>query len=199
MSRLFGSSSGSVLGTAGSKMSSFRKVTHCIFDMDGLLLDTENLYTQVTQSIAEPYGKTYTWEIKQTIMGLQRDEAAEAIVAALELPLTPAEYVEISTERINRVMEQCQLMPDTEKIYENILRDLLKSYNSPYPWPTRMKVMGTTEQRTCSILVNDLKLPCSVDEFLARFRRDQLLHLGRAPLMQELQRTHRYPIRPISA
>ena len=78
---------------------------------------------------------------------------------------------------------------DTEKIYENILRDLLKSYNSPYPWPTRMKVMGTTEQRTCSILVNDLKLPCSVDEFLARFRRDQLLHLGRAPLMQGQIRT----------
>ncbi|XP_052893339.1 probable pseudouridine-5'-phosphatase isoform X1 [Anopheles moucheti] len=120
MSRLFGSSSGSVLGTAGSKMSTFRKVTHCIFDMDGLLLDTENLYTQVTQSIAEPYGKTYTWEIKQTIMGLQRDEAAEAIVAALELPLTPAEYVQISTERINRVMEQCQLMPGAERLVRHL-------------------------------------------------------------------------------
>lgn len=103
-----------------SSSSSFRKVTHCIFDMDGLLLDTERLYTEVTQSIAEPYGKTYTWEIKQTIMGLQRDEAAEAIVAALELPLTPAEYVQISTERINRVMEECQLMPGAERLVRHL-------------------------------------------------------------------------------
>ncbi|XP_053670954.1 probable pseudouridine-5'-phosphatase isoform X3 [Anopheles nili] len=88
--------------------------------MDGLLLDTETLYTQVTQSIAEPYGKTYTWEIKQTIMGLQRDEAAEAIVAALELPLTPAEYVQVSTERINTVMENCQLMPGAERLVRHL-------------------------------------------------------------------------------
>ncbi|XP_058062733.1 probable pseudouridine-5'-phosphatase isoform X1 [Anopheles bellator] len=120
MSRLFSSSS--VLGAAGSKMASFGKVTHCIFDMDGLLLDTEVLYTQVTQSIAEPYGKTYTWEIKQSIMGLQRDEAAEAIVAALELPLTPAEYVEVSNDLINRTMEQCQLMPGAERLVRHLHR-----------------------------------------------------------------------------
>uniref|UniRef100_A0A2M3Z4S4 pseudouridine 5'-phosphatase n=1 Tax=Anopheles braziliensis TaxID=58242 RepID=A0A2M3Z4S4_9DIPT len=118
MSRLFSSSQ--VLGSTGSKMASFGKVTHCIFDMDGLLLDTEILYTQVTQAIAEPYGKTYTWEIKQSIMGLQRDEAAEAIVAALELPLTPEEYVKISTERINSVMEQCQLMPGAERLVRHL-------------------------------------------------------------------------------
>lgn len=105
---------------SSSAPSSFRKVTHCIFDMDGLLLDTERLYTEVTQSIAEPYGKTYTWEIKQTIMGLQRDEAAEAIVAALELPLTPAEYVEISTERINRVMAECKLLPGAERLVRHL-------------------------------------------------------------------------------
>lgn len=34
-----------------------------IFDMDGLLLDTEGIYTEVTQIIAERYGRTYDWGI----------------------------------------------------------------------------------------------------------------------------------------
>lgn len=98
----------------------FRKVTHCIFDMDGLLLDTENLYTEVTQCIAEPYGKVYTWEIKQTIMGLQREAAAAAIVKALDLPITAEEYVEISTEKINQLMGNCKMMPGAERLVKHL-------------------------------------------------------------------------------
>lgn len=99
--------------------SNFRKVTHCIFDMDGLLLDTE-------------------------------------------------------------------------KIYERILGDVCKSYNSPYPWATRMRVLGTTEQRTVSIIVNDLKLSCTVDDFLKKFREKQLLELGGAPLLKGAERLVRH-------
>lgn len=123
MSRLF--SSGSVLGASGATStatrmaSNFRKVTHCIFDMDGLLLDTE-------------------------------------------------------------------------KIYERILGDVCKSYNSPYPWATRMRVLGTTEQRTVSIIVNDLKLSCTVDDFLKKFREKQLLELGGAPLLKGAERLVRH-------
>ncbi|XP_055603369.1 probable pseudouridine-5'-phosphatase isoform X2 [Uranotaenia lowii] len=120
MSRLF--STGSILGAGGSsKMASnFRKVTHCIFDMDGLLLDTENLYTEVTQSIADPYGKVYTWEIKQAVMGLQREAAAAAIVEALGLPMTPEEYVIVSTEKINQLMGSCKMMPGAEKLIRHL-------------------------------------------------------------------------------
>lgn len=44
-------------------------------------------------------------------MGLQRDPAAAAIVKALDLPMTPEEYVQVSTEKINQLMSNAQLMP----------------------------------------------------------------------------------------
>lgn len=100
--------------------SNIRSVTHCIFDMDGLLLDTENIYTELTQVIADQYGKVYTWEIKQQIMGLQREEAAAAIIAALDLPMTPQEYVVVSTELILEMMPKCRMMPGAERLVRHL-------------------------------------------------------------------------------
>ena len=39
-------------------------ITHCLFDMDGLLLNTEDLYTLAQQEVLAPYGKKLTWELK---------------------------------------------------------------------------------------------------------------------------------------
>ena len=36
-----------------------------IYDMDGLLLDTEPFYTLVTQQIAQRYGKNFDWSSSQ--------------------------------------------------------------------------------------------------------------------------------------
>ena len=45
-------------------MTSFPKINAILYDMDGLLLDTENFYTDVTQQIVSRYGKNFDWSIK---------------------------------------------------------------------------------------------------------------------------------------
>lgn len=47
-----------------------------------------------------------------------------------------------------------------------------------------MKILGTTERRTCEIAVTELGLPCSVDDFQRQFSQSCLDNLGSAFLMK---------------
>ncbi|WP_225771670.1 HAD-IA family hydrolase [Pseudomonas sp. Marseille-Q5115] len=78
-----------------SASTSAPQVKAVIFDMDGLLLDTEGIYTEVTQSIAQRYGKTFDWSHKQHIIGRGARDLATYVVEALELPITVDEFLEI--------------------------------------------------------------------------------------------------------
>ena len=60
-----------------------------IFDLDGVLLDTEPLYTQATAAVAARFGKVYDWSVKRDCIGRGTLEAARIIVEALGLPLLP--------------------------------------------------------------------------------------------------------------
>jgi pseudouridine-5'-monophosphatase len=71
-----------------------RRRPHCaIFDLDGVLLDTEPLYTQATAQVAARYGKIYDWSVKRDCIGRGTLEAAHIIVEALGLPLSPQALV----------------------------------------------------------------------------------------------------------
>lgn len=72
------------------KVSEFR---HVIFDLDGVLLDTEGLYTQATQTVVGHFGKSFDWALKSRMMGRDALEAARVLVATLELPITAEEYL----------------------------------------------------------------------------------------------------------
>ncbi|XP_046812360.1 probable pseudouridine-5'-phosphatase isoform X2 [Lucilia cuprina] len=98
----------------------YKNVTHCIFDMDGLLLDTEALYTKATQQILDKYDKTYTWEVKMTLMGLRHMEMCERIVKIYNLPLTPEEYSKLQKEVNSQIMKNAELLPGAERLLRHL-------------------------------------------------------------------------------
>src|SRR6478735_12273176 len=67
--------------------------SHVIFDLDGVLLDTEKLYTEATQQVVGQYGKTFEWSLKSLMMGRHELEAAELLVQTLGIPITAHEYL----------------------------------------------------------------------------------------------------------
>lgn len=103
-------------------MQSFAKVTHCIFDMDGLLLDTETNYTKIAQKILEECGSTeiYTHEMKVQLMGLQIDEAAKSIVDHYNLPITADDFVRRNREIAIEWMPHVGLMAGADRLLRHL-------------------------------------------------------------------------------
>lgn len=64
-----------------------------------------------TQNILDPYGKTYTWEVKASVMGMQSHEMAARLVSVYELPMTPEEYLALAKEQYEKLMPNAALMP----------------------------------------------------------------------------------------
>lgn len=101
---------------------SFKPVTHVIFDMDGLLLNTEDIYTQAFQNIVSPYGKVYGWDTKVLTMGLKLDKGAQIIIDKMELPLTVEELIAKLNEQLYDLFSKSKLLPGAEKLISHLIK-----------------------------------------------------------------------------
>ena len=91
-------------------------ITHVIFDMDGVLLDTEKIYTAVTQEIVARYGKTFDWSIKSKMVGRPSIESARHLISTLDLPMSPEDYLEEREIVFQERMPEAQAMPGAEAL-----------------------------------------------------------------------------------
>ena len=87
-----------------------------IYDMDGLLLDTEGIYTEVTQEIVGEYGKVFDWSIKKNIIGRRSIQAAQIIVESLDLPITPQDYLDSRKDVLLEKFRDTQALPGAKAI-----------------------------------------------------------------------------------
>lgn len=88
-----------------------RPAQHIIFDLDGVLLDTEPLYTRATQEIVGEFGKTFDWSLKANMIGRDSREGARYLIDALELPITPEEYLQRRTPLLEGMFPEVDPKP----------------------------------------------------------------------------------------
>ncbi|XP_064540477.1 probable pseudouridine-5'-phosphatase isoform X2 [Drosophila montana] len=84
------------------------------------------------------------------------------------------------------------LLLDTERIYEEVTRQIAGTFNRPYPEVVRFRVMGTTEQRSAEIAVNECQLPITVGDFLQRYHKMCCERLHNVPLLKGAERLLRH-------
>lgn len=92
--------------------------THVIFDLDGTLLDTENLYTVAAQAVVSRYGKIYDWNVKRHVVGGDPMTGARYVVEALELPISAEAYMEAREELMRELCKNVPLMRGANALIE---------------------------------------------------------------------------------
>jgi len=93
-----------------------RNISCLIYDMDGLLLDTEGIYTEVTQQIVGEYGKFFDWSIKKKIIGRRSIQAAEIIVESLDLPISPQDYLDSRKDVLLEKFKDTAALPGAKEM-----------------------------------------------------------------------------------
>lgn len=91
-----------------------------IFDLDGVLLDTEPLYTTATQAVVSEFGRNYTWELKRCIMGGTALHGATVIVSELELPISAHEYLLRRRRILERLILEARPIPGAESLVQRV-------------------------------------------------------------------------------
>ncbi|MEO1693403.1 MAG: HAD-IA family hydrolase [Cyanobacteria bacterium J06631_6] len=104
----------------------FKSITHVIYDMDGLLLDTESLHERVNSQVAQRYGKTFTTEAKMAIAGRPTLDSARILVDFLQLPLSAEEYLVERNKLLYPLYGSAKVLPGTVELIQH-----LASHNIP--------------------------------------------------------------------
>lgn len=89
-----------------------------IFDMDGLLLDTERLYTVCFQQMFSEWDLHFDVQLKGRLMGLSARATAELCVRELRLPVGVDEFMRRAKELQMEAFKQCELMPGAREVVE---------------------------------------------------------------------------------
>jgi pseudouridine-5'-monophosphatase len=97
-------------------------ITHCIFDMDGLLLDTERFYSIAQQDILAKHGKQFSWDLKAKMMGKKALDAAKILIedTGLQGQLTPEQFLTDREEILDRLFPTSQLLPGVDALISHL-------------------------------------------------------------------------------
>lgn len=101
----------------------FKPVTHCIFDFDGLLVDTERLYFKIIDDVLKEFGHRYTVEIKLMVLGCTRKDCARIVINHCQLGITIDEFLQLMEVKCIETLPKCQLLPGAERLIRHLVKN----------------------------------------------------------------------------
>ncbi|KAK0715598.1 HAD-like domain-containing protein [Lasiosphaeris hirsuta] len=101
----------------------FPPVRACLFDMDGLLLDTEDLYTLCVNLVLEKYGRPkLPWTIKAKLQGRPGPDATRIFHDWAQLPISLEQYAKEFYALQAQHFPGTQPLPGIEKLLSDLAR-----------------------------------------------------------------------------
>ncbi|KAK9446694.1 HAD-like domain-containing protein [Limtongia smithiae] len=98
-------------------------VRACLFDMDGLLINSEDIYSEVTNSVLKDHGKpALPWHIKASLQGLPGTAATAKFLEWSNLPYTPEELYKEMTRRQEGEWKNTKPMPGSHELLQRLVQ-----------------------------------------------------------------------------
>uniref|UniRef100_V5G133 pseudouridine 5'-phosphatase n=1 Tax=Anoplophora glabripennis TaxID=217634 RepID=V5G133_ANOGL len=101
----------------------FKKVTHVMFDMDGLLIESESVYNKIMNDIAAVYGKEYTRDVRVKVLGTPEKDTARIAVTEMGLPISPEEFLIVYREKVYKELQNPVLMPGAKELVKHFYKN----------------------------------------------------------------------------
>jgi HAD superfamily hydrolase (TIGR01509 family) len=97
-----------------------------LFDMDGLLVDTEPLWTVAEEEMARQLGGEFTTELKAALVGTRMEVAVPTFLRWYGAPCTPADVARTSEWFLSRMVELFSerplLLPGVAELLDGLAR-----------------------------------------------------------------------------
>lgn len=120
----------------------FRPTRACIFDLDGLLLNTEDIYTLCADNVLHKYGRPdLPWSIKAQLMGVPGSNNGDTFHNWAQLPISREQFEKKRKEQELLHFPECEVLPGAQKLLLN-----LKKANNTNGIQVQIALASSSEQ-----------------------------------------------------
>ena len=146
--------------TLNSAATSFPAIRACIFDMDGLLINSENIITLSMNQLLEKYGRpVFTRSIRAQLMGIPDSTNGDLFHNWAQLPISREQCARESSKQMRLRFPDCQPLPGAEKLLSNLSRF------PPFGHRMTLALASSTNSRSFELKTSKPKMKRLLDFF----------------------------------
>nr|XP_018916485.1 PREDICTED: pseudouridine-5'-phosphatase-like [Bemisia tabaci] len=135
-----------------SAKNKFKPVTHCIFDLDGLLLDSEKIYRVAFSAVIARYGRVYTNEAKMKVIGKQPLDSLRTLIDLLKIEgATPEKLAEEIKELMKVWIKDAKFKPGAKKLIRHLAAHKIPMAIATSAWVEMVDILRACHRKTFSL------------------------------------------------